>query len=315
MRPFPLPTALGWWICLTVAVTDVVLIQTLNFSVKADWTLLRSAVLLALLAGFTIWYARRPSTYRLAVCTSAIIYLAIYSIAVVLMSYLFAAADMPLADATFVNADRALGFDWMGWLSWVNNHPGLGIILAYAYQSSMPQVACVLVLLAFTNHHGHLSEFLTLFWLTTVTTITISALLPAFGAYEYFHPARHLYENLAPSGGIAHIDQVLGLRNGTDRIIDLANLNGLVAFPSFHTQLAVITTWAFWRVPLFRYPAAILNGLVVMSTPTQGGHYLVDILAGGSLAILFILFLRPSMRTAVANCLSLSRPLVTLRNR
>ncbi|MEN6542798.1 phosphatase PAP2 family protein [Parvibaculum sp.] len=315
MRSFPLPTALGWWICLTVALIDVALIGTLDFSIKADWTLLRSAALLAILAGFTIWYARRPSTYRLAVCTSAIIYLAIYSIAVVLMSYLFAAADMPLADATFVHADRALGFDWMGWLSWVNEHPRLGTILAYAYQSSMPQVACVLVLLAFTDRHEHLSEFLTLFWLTTVTTITISALLPAIGAYEYFQPARHLYENLAPSGGIAHIDQVLGLRNGTNRVVDLANLNGLVAFPSFHTQLAVITTWAFWRVPFVRYPAATLNGLVVMSTPTQGGHYLVDILAGGSLAILFILFLRPSMRGVIANCLSLSRPLVTLRNR
>lgn len=315
MRSFPVPTALGWWICLSVAIIDVVLIQTLNFSIKADWTLLRSAGLLALLAGFTIWYARRPLTYRLAVCSSAIIYLGIYSIAVVLMSYLFTAANMPLADAALVHADRALGFDWMGWLGWVNEHPRLGIILAYAYQSSMPQVACVLVLLAFTNRHDHLAEFLTLFWLTTVTTITISALLPAIGAYEYFQPARHLYENLAPSGGIAHIDQVLGLRNGTDRLIDLANLNGLVAFPSFHTQLAVITTWAFWRVPLVRYPAAILNGLVVMSTPTQGGHYLVDILAGGSLAVLFIMFLRPSVRAAVGSGLSLSRPLATLRNR
>jgi hypothetical protein len=315
MRSFPVPTALGWWICLSVAIIDVVLIQTLNFSIKADWTLLRSAGLLALLAGFTIWYARRPLTYRLAVCSSAIIYLGIYSIAVVLMSYLFTAANMPLADAALVHADRALGFDWMGWLGWVNEHPRLGIILAYAYQSSMPQVACVLVLLAFTNRHDHLAEFLTLFWLTTVTTITISALLPAIGAYEYFQPARHLYENLAPSGGIAHIDQVLGLRNGTDRLIDLANLNGLVAFPSFHTQLAVITAWAFWRVPLVRYPAAILHGLVVMSTPTQGGHYLVHILAGGSLAVLFIMFLRPSVRAAVGSGLSLSRPLATLRNR
>ena len=315
MRSFPVPTSVGWWVCLIVALLDATLIMALNFSVAADWTLLRSVVLLVLLAGFTVWYARRPSTHRLAVLCSAVIYLAVYSIAIVLMSYLFAAADMPLVDATFVGADRALGFDWMSWLSWINEHPRLGIILAYAYQSSMPQVACVLVLLAFTNHHDHLSEFLTLFWLTTVTTIALSALLPAIGAYEYFQPARSLYENLTPSGGIAHIDQVLGLRNGTDRVIDLANLNGLVAFPSFHTQLAVITTWAFWRVPLFRYPAAVLNGLVVMSTPTQGGHYLVDILAGGSLAILFILFLRPSMRGTIANCLSLSRPLVTLRNR
>lgn len=305
MRVFPVPTRIGWSICLLVAAFDAALIFALHFSISADGTLLRNVALLVLLAGFSALYAGRPATHNLAVFTSAILYVAVYSIAIVLLSYLLATADMPLLDGLFVRLDKALGFDWQGWLAWMGGHPRLGMALAYAYESQMPQVVLALVLLSFLKHHEALSEYLTLFWLTTVATIVLAALLPAAGAYEYFKPDPRLYAALSPEGGIAHVHQFLGLRDGSFRTIDLTDLNGLVAFPSFHTALAVITAWAFWRVSLVRYIGLLLNGIVVLSTPTQGGHYLVDVIAGGGLAVLFILLVRSPFWAGLTDFLSL----------
>lgn len=308
MRIFPVPARIGWLVCALVGIADAALIHLLGFSVATGGMLLRNLLLLLLLGGFSAFYASRPLTHRLALFTSAILFIAVYSIAIVLLSYLTAAADLPLADRSFVAMDRALGFDWQGWLAWVSAHPDLGTALAYAYESSMPQVVLALAILAALRHRDALSEYLSLFWLTTVATILLAALLPAAGAYEYLKPDPHLYGHLSPEGGIAHIRQFLGLRDGSFRTIDLTDLNGLVAFPSFHTALAVITAWSLRQVPLIRYPAFLLNGLVILSTPTQGGHYLVDIVGGGMLAAACILLHRAPVRAALAASLSPRRP-------
>jgi hypothetical protein len=71
-----------------------------------------------------------------------------------------------------------------------------------------------------------------------------------------------------------------GLRNGSFRSIQLGQMQGLVTFPSFHTCFAITLAWCFRD---FRrlFPIAILvNAAVLVSTLTEGGHYLVDVLAG-----------------------------------
>ncbi|HEY4344714.1 MAG TPA: phosphatase PAP2 family protein [Parvibaculum sp.] len=312
MRPFPVPTRTGWAVCFVVALLDAILIFARDFTVLADGTLLRNIALLALLAAFSAYYARQPNTQRLAVLTSGILYVAAYSIAIVLASYLTAAMNMPLLDATFARADAVLGFDWTAWLAWVNAHPLIGTALAYAYETSMPQVVVAIVLLSLMKRDAALSEYLNLFWMTTVATIILAALLPAAGAYDFLKPAPQLYSNLSPEGGIAHVHQFFGLRDGSLRAINLVELNGLVSFPSFHTALAIITAWAFWTIPWLRFPAISLNAVVILSTPTQGGHYLVDVIGGGVLALFFILLCRPSVRHALAGFLSPRRRFSTV---
>jgi len=55
--------------------------------------------------------------------------------------------------------------------------------------------------------------------------------------------------------------------------------------PSYHTAMAVLFTYAFRRTGLVGYGIATLNVVMLLSIPPIGGHYLVDLLAGGALAL------------------------------
>jgi membrane-associated phospholipid phosphatase len=59
----------------------------------------------------------------------------------------------------------------------------------------------------------------------------------------------------------------------------MANAQGLISIPSFHAIMAVLVAYAMRGTRLF-FPFLILNAAVMLSTPTRGGHYLVDVLAG-----------------------------------
>ena len=62
-------------------------------------------------------------------------------------------------------------------------------------------------------------------------------------------------------------------------------MQGIITMPSYHTVLAVLFTYAFRRTGLVGYGIATLNLVMLLSIPPIGGHYLVDVLAGGALAL------------------------------
>ena len=97
-------------------------------------------------------------------------------------------------------------------------------------------------------------------------TIIVSWLVPAVG---------HLPN--AP-----HVPALLALRAG-----QLLNgvPQGLISFPSYHTTVAILLTAALVR-ERFLFPlACVLNGVMVISTLSMGGHYLVNVLAGIVIAV------------------------------
>ncbi len=82
----------------------------------------------------------------------------------------------------------------------------------------------------------------------------------------------------------------------------LARLQGVVTFPSYHTVLAILFAYAHrgrWSFPIF----LLINCLMIASIPSEGGHYLSDVLAGAGLAVVAIaaarLILRRNIRVPV----------------
>jgi membrane-associated phospholipid phosphatase len=67
--------------------------------------------------------------------------------------------------------------------------------------------------------------------------------------------------------------------SGNDAVLRLSDMGGVVAFPSFHTVLALLVTQALagtrWRVPAMFWTAGI-----ILSAIPMGGHYVVDLAAG-----------------------------------
>jgi membrane-associated phospholipid phosphatase len=68
----------------------------------------------------------------------------------------------------------------------------------------------------------------------------------------------------------------------------LSDIRGLATFPSFHIVLAILTAWALYPVRVVGAFALALNGIVVVATLGSGGHYLVDVLGGGAIAIVLL---------------------------
>ena len=52
-------------------------------------------------------------------------------------------------------------------------------------------------------------------------------------------------------------------------------------------MLAVLLTYAHRRSRLL-VPIALVNGIMLFSIPSYGGHYLIDIIAGAAVALLAI---------------------------
>ena len=80
------------------------------------------------------------------------------------------------------------------------------------------------------------------------------------------------------------IHDFFAMRNGTLHALDLARLAGLVNFPSFHTTLAIVFVYAVRRRSRPLTIAAALNVVMIVSVLTEGGHYLVDVIAGAAVA-------------------------------
>jgi membrane-associated phospholipid phosphatase len=66
---------------------------------------------------------------------------------------------------------------------------------------------------------------------------------------------------------------------------------GIVSFPSFHTAEAVLYIIAHRKLASF-LPVLILNFFMLTAVPNFGDHYLSDMIAGASIALLAFLLAR-----------------------
>lgn len=250
-----------------------------------------SAISVSLLSAIYIVYAYVRRDDRIAGLSASILLIACFTHAGAAGTYAAVALGLPLADHQFAAIDAALGFDWQWYFAWSASSPLLASALRAAYNSSLAQIIAACILLAVTGRNVRLAGFLWLFILIGSATTVLSALFPAVGAVIFHNPLPSLRVAIGEDAGVWHITQFQGLRDGTLRVIDFAKVEGVVTFPSFHTSLAVICSWAFWPFRLLRWPLLILNIVVIASTPSIGGHYFIDTIAGGILAWLAILAL------------------------
>ncbi|WP_236654923.1 phosphatase PAP2 family protein [Burkholderia pyrrocinia] len=61
---------------------------------------------------------------------------------------------------------------------------------------------------------------------------------------------------------------------------NLSESQGLVSLPSFHVMLALLLVYAVRHVRYVFPAVVVLNVGMILSTPTQGSHYLADVIAG-----------------------------------
>ncbi|HEX2940667.1 MAG TPA: phosphatase PAP2 family protein [Rhodopila sp.] len=255
-------SALIWVLIAAIAVADSLLLIVQHLSVAMPWSCLLGTGCLGALA--FLYQHRAPPLARLAMAGAQLV---AFSNAVALLTYAaMAATPFPLADPWLARADAALGFDWVGWLHFVDAHASLHLAFSVAYASVSGQGLLLIGYLSIVRPER--AQALLLAGILAMIIITpVMALLPAAGA-------RYAY-------GVGGVESwtydVLALHAHTMRAIN--HFDGIVAFPSYHTVLAVIFMHAA-RGRRWFPPVLILNLVMIGSVLTEGAHYAVDMLGG-----------------------------------
>jgi hypothetical protein len=177
-------------------------------------------------------------------------------------------AGFPYRDAPLLGADAVIGFDWGAYTSFVARHGWLRMALHAAYVSMQPQYFVAAAALAVARRSKRLHGLVLATGIALAATLAIFVFMPALS-----HPG---------GGWVAPLDY---MRGPGDHAISFDDLNGIVAFRSFHAASACLFIWAFWAIPYLRWPALALNLLLIAATPVDGLHYAVDTVAGAALAI------------------------------
>lgn len=204
----------------------------------------------------------------------------VYSNLAVLNNYAGLELRRPLNDEFLAGVDRAIGLDWWAYINWVKSNPFVGRALSAAYMSSLPQVAVAIIVLGFTRRFERLDRFSLAFMYSSALTIAIWTAFPSFGAL-----ALHYSKGLAePAFDLVVTKEealkLLALHAGPTPTLKLPELLGMIACPSFHTVLAMLTIYALWGVAYVGPLAIMLNIVVIASIPADGGHHFIDVAAG-----------------------------------
>lgn len=239
------------------------------------------ALVCAGLAAGGAYYRLRRRNERIAASLTATAQLIAFSATAACLSYAVARRGGQQWDASFLAWDQALGITWQDWLDYANARPRLSFAAWIAYQSAMPQMIVAVLALCFSGRLAACRSFLLATMLAAIAAIAISGLMPGMTVFM------HLDLHQADFPHVPFIDDshFLAVRDGSLRMLSLAQMQGIIAFPSFHAALGVILACAFWSVPWCRWPGLFLNGAMIAATPTHGGHYVVDVIAGVALGL------------------------------
>jgi uncharacterized membrane protein len=197
-----------------------------------------------------------------------------------------------MQDASLLAADRALGFDWQGYVQFVDAHPTLASWLNCGYGMIRWPIFAIPVVLAAQRRYRRIVEFTLAFGAALAVTTVISALVPAIGVYHQIGLDPASLKNIDPRAYLEQLRDLPPTRDGTLRQLALLGLGGIVTFPSFHAASAVLYTWALWSVRWLRPLVVVVNGAMLAATPINGGHYLVDVIAGIAIAVAAIVAAR-----------------------
>jgi membrane-associated phospholipid phosphatase len=204
---------------------------------------------------------------RIADPMEQVLLLLVSGVAFAFCSLVFASAGAAVADPMLLRADRLLfGVDRtrliadlhmsdavrQGW-GWIYNSLGFTPTLGF-------------VLLGATGRRAEAWALLTAIMATALLCIACLALFPAYGTPPY----PYAFERV-----------LAGALDGSVRTFSANNITGIITFPSMHAADAVILAMAFARLGRWAAPLVVLNVLMFASALTVGGHYLVDLVAGG----------------------------------
>src|SRR5215475_10842596 len=285
-------SAAGAWIAVfLLAIVDFTWRYYSGLTFTFDW--LKIICVFGVIGLINIFYGILGRSTRLAsMANYAGLWIA-FTITGAMFTYLTAHLRLPLVDSKLATFDTWLAFDWITWFSFVAAHPALSFFLGLAYSSLILQIIASIL---FFCHIGRPDRNLELWWMALISlliTSVISGIFPAAGAGIRFGAWAIKYASYLP--------HFLALRDGSLQTIALADMQGIITFPSYHTVLALLVTYAYRDQKYLLALVMALNTLMLFSIPPYGNHYIADMIAGACVAAASIAVLRTTRPKRRAN--------------
>jgi membrane-associated phospholipid phosphatase len=182
-----------------------------------------------------------------------------------------------LKDAQLAAVDRFFHFQTAEVVHLVDRFPALNHAMTLIYASLAVFAVLAIFVPVFAGQRATPRKLVLRVTFAGLATAALFAVVPAAGPWTT--------EDIRPSREQAQISDCL-TRMKAPGAMDIATANGgIVAFPSFHVILAVLSACALGSVRFLRIPSWILCTLICISTMTTGWHYGIDVLGGIVVAI------------------------------
>jgi hypothetical protein len=235
-----------------------------------------------------LYYQVRRGEPALAAIMFGTGFLCAFSAAASVLNYFLLTVAGRRIDDILVAADRALGFDWYNTMVAMSHHVMLNDIFFRIYNTVLPQIALVLIALAWSGRAEKVYRYCLALAIGALIAIAIWSLMPSLGAKSLYILPPDVEARLTLSITTEYGRELVALLHKGPGYITPSDVRGLIAFPSYHGVLALLVTFYAWPVRWLRWPVLLINAVVLISTPIQGGHHLVDVLAAFPVAALSI---------------------------
>jgi hypothetical protein len=265
--------------------TDIAWARVVSFDLDLPAYLALGIIAAAVGAG-SLFYAYLRKDEKLNAMLFGTFFLIAFSASFSVLNYFLLTIAGPRIDQELASIDKMAGIDWLALMRFAELHPLANRVLNLAYISTLPQIAILVNCLGLCGRPNEIYKLCLSIALGAAMTIAIWTLTPSFGAFSLYPISGTPQFVLAVDSAYAR-DLLNLLAHGPSRVSPF-EVKGLIAFPSFHTVLAIFVTWYAWNIKFLRGLALALNLLVLMSIPIQGGHHVIDIAGGLVVAMLAI---------------------------
>lgn len=183
-------------------------------------------------------------------------------------------------DVYLTQIDAVFGYHWPSVMAWAADHLLISEILKYAYATTMPQMAILIVVLGLTGRAYDMHMLMASVTITATLSVCFWGVFPTLGAKSLYDLPPEIWAAVQPMVDLEYTNYLKEVARNGPGLITPSEVRGLIAFPSFHAVLAFTAMYAARNVKYLGPIFIVLNLLILPATFIHGGHHLVDLPAG-----------------------------------
>jgi hypothetical protein len=233
------------------------------------------------LVGLGIAYRKSRRSERIAaslICTGLFVAFTIWGAT---FNYLLMPVGRHPIDAFLARLDLLVGYRWADMLAFAAIHPVINVVFKLVYSSTLPQIAVLIAILGLSGRIRDLHVMCVTITTGALLAIMFWGLLPSVGpTWLLPRPDAAVLARVNPIIGVSGGNALYELATRGGSFIAPDDFKGLIAFPSFHTVLALALIYSARHVRWIFPIIAVVDLLVLPALLVHGSHHLVDIPGG-----------------------------------